>query len=90
MYDELLTTADRRAMDKLSVASGAIHTAIYNEVASDADRAVAMQDWAEMCVHIHALQNAVLANVAARAFPTKYRTMGSAALAQSWERDNPV
>ena len=33
-------------------------------------------DLAEMCSHFHALQNAVLAQAAARAYPTVYRLLG--------------
>jgi hypothetical protein len=33
-------------------------------------------DVAELCHHVHALQNAVLAQAAARAYPSRYRLLG--------------
>lgn len=33
-------------------------------------------DTAELALHVHAIQNMVLANAAARAFPSRYRTLG--------------
>lgn len=35
-----------------------------------------MQDLTEVCNHVHALQNMVLAQTAARAYPDRYRLMG--------------
>lgn len=33
-------------------------------------------DLAELIVHIHAIQHAVMAHAAARAYPTRYRLLG--------------
>lgn len=40
------------------------------------DAATASGDRQELAIHIHAIQNMVLAQAAARAYPEKYRLMG--------------
>jgi hypothetical protein len=36
-------------------------------------------DLSELCVHIHAIQHAIMANAAARAYPGRYRLLGYSA-----------
>lgn len=38
----------------------------------------ARDDLAELAAHLHAIQNAVLAQAAARAYPDRYRRLGAA------------
>lgn len=40
------------------------------------DGPTATHDWAEILPHLHALQQAVMAQAAARTYPTKYRPLG--------------
>jgi len=40
------------------------------------DTATAADDWAEILPHLHALQQAVMAQAAARAHPGRYRALG--------------
>lgn len=66
----LLTEAEHRAMDL----SADLWNLLCQIVGSDAQ--VRCPDLTELAVHVHAIQNAVLAQAAARAYPSKYRMMG--------------
>ncbi len=43
-------------------------------------------DMGELCGHIHAIQHAVMANAAARAFPDLYRRLGSTIESSTFEQ----
>lgn len=66
---ELLTTAELEAVDKISEA----YRAVSFLMGTEASRA---GDVAELVFHIHALQNMVLAQAAARAYPRRFRLLG--------------
>lgn len=68
---ELLTDAEHEVIDLL----GQAWTVICEQVV--AAEASAGEDLREIMHHLHAVQNAVLANAAARAYPEKYRLMGA-------------
>ena len=71
----LLTPRELRLLDEIN----AVHTGFLDiaKEAQAADRAPAYDgDGPEVCWHIHTLQNWVLAQAAARAFPDQFRLFG--------------
>lgn len=48
------------------------------EIISDGEARTS--DYAELAAHLHVIQNAVLAQAAARAYPGRYRLLGGGAL----------
>lgn len=58
------------------VADLAMITDKFRAIMGD-DEAVANADMTEVVAHVHALQDKVLAQAAARMYPTKYRLMGA-------------
>lgn len=70
----LLTPDEHRAMDLTAELWGQLCA-----VAGDASSR--RQDLAELATHIHAIQHAVLAQAAARAYPDRYRLMGGVLVA---------
>lgn len=71
MTDDLLTKAERKTVAKLGCIMRDFQTIVGDDPGS---RSI---DLDEAQHHIHALQNMVLAQAAARAYPTKFRLMGS-------------
>lgn len=69
MAAEFLTDEEKTALDDLGRLWGRL-TRIVGEGVTRA------ADLGEMVVHVHALQNAVLAQAAGRAHPGEYRLMG--------------
>lgn len=67
---ELMTEQEHELLDKLSECSR-----LFGKVVGNVSK-VRQADLDEMVHHIHALQNMVLAQAAARAYPLKYRLMG--------------
>lgn len=68
--NELLTRHEHQAMDLTSELWHLITSEIVGE---DESRE---EDLRELAAHVHAIQNAILAQAAGRAFPYLYRTMG--------------
>lgn len=66
---DFLTLAERRALD----ISGELADA-FKQVIGHGE--TSKEDFAEVVLHIHALQNMLLAQAAGRAYPEKYRLMG--------------
>lgn len=67
--DWLLTDRERRVVD--------LCAEVWNELAHViASGPTLRADSAELAAHVHAIQNAVLSQAAARAFPSKYRLLG--------------
>lgn len=66
---DFLTDDERRVIDLLAEAAE-----LFGEIVGDGETREA--DLAEIAAHIHALQNAVLAQAAARLYPNDYRLMG--------------
>ncbi len=50
-----------------------LYNLLHDIVGTDLSREADMK---ELATHIHAIQNAVLAQAAARAYPSKYRLLG--------------
>jgi hypothetical protein len=67
---ELLTEADHRAMRL----SAELMSFIARDVIGDGVNR--SQDLAEAAAHIHGVQNMILAQAAARAYPNLYRQLG--------------
>lgn len=69
---ELLTDKEKKLVKDLgNIANG------FSEVAKEEDEGIPYSgDMHEAVLYIHALQNIVLANAAARAYPGKYRLFG--------------
>lgn len=65
-----LTPAEHEAVEKLGAAWDAVVAVIRDGGNADTF------DAHELVPHLHALQNAVLANAAARAYPGTYRLLG--------------
>lgn len=67
---ELLTEAEHRAIELTAeLWNLLVQEVLGMEASRDGDTA-------ELCVHIHGIQRAVLAQAAARAYPGKYRLLG--------------
>jgi hypothetical protein len=66
-----LTELEQEAMEK----SGELAYLIRKIIG---DGPNAYNDWAEAAIHIHALQNMLLSQVAARAYPETFRLLGQA------------
>lgn len=66
----LLTDAEHAVIEKLGEIWGDLCAIVDDGRTRDAD-------CHELIVHVHALQNAVLAQAAARAYPTTYRRLGA-------------
>lgn len=66
---ELLSPAELEAMDL----TAALWT-VLNEIA--ADGVARYGDLTELAAHVHAIQHAVLAQAAGRAYPARFRLMG--------------
>jgi hypothetical protein len=66
----LLTPAEHAVIDRLGQTWGDICALVEDGPTREADLR-------ELVVHIHALQHAVMAQAAARAYPTSYRRLGS-------------
>ena len=65
----LLTEAEHTAIQQAATLWNALCAAIPDGPTRDADLR-------ELCAHVHAIQHAVMANAAARAYPETYRTLG--------------
>lgn len=82
--EPLFTEDEHRAMEltgELATLIGKIIRAPHDELAHDDGRramfsAIADNDWAEAAMDIHRIQHRIMAQAAARAFPTQYRLMG--------------
>ena len=70
---ELLTEKERQALEVT-----ADLTNLLNEIIGDGP--TRSQDLSEMCLHVHYIQHAIMAQAAARAYPDLYRTLGEAAI----------
>lgn len=70
---DLLTDIEKEAIDFLGKAVEKINKICL----SGSNREQGVYDWAEMCVHLHALQRSILSHAACRAYPEEYRLMGS-------------
>lgn len=70
MSGELLTAAEHAVVEKLGELWGELCAIVDDGRTRD-------HDCFELVVHVHALQNAVLAQAAARAYPDTYRRLGS-------------
>lgn len=69
MIEDLLTRDEHQAM--------ALTTELWNLLNRIVGHSRSRQaDLQELAVHIHAIQNAILAQAAARAFPQQYRLLG--------------
>ncbi len=68
---ELLTTAEHEALDLTGRLARAIGTVIGG------GGAPAAADFREAVAHIHALQQMIMAQAAARAYPDRYRLLGN-------------
>lgn len=68
----MITRLESETLDKLAEVSGLLHTIIM----SGDNKEIAAHDWSEIALHIHALQNAILANGMARQLDG-FRIMGS-------------
>lgn len=66
---ELLTDDEHRLLDL----TGELWRVLCAVVGNEPSRAV---DLAEAAAHVHAIQNMVLAQAAARAYPDRYRLLG--------------
>lgn len=74
---EPLTDREKELMATISeVAKG------FLDVIGPLSGSPAKEDYHEVVLHIHALQNMVLAQAAARCYPHKYRLMGNLVLGQ--------
>jgi hypothetical protein len=65
----MLTPAEHRVVDMAGQLWGELCNLVGNDVTREADLR-------ELVVHIHAIQQAVLAQAAARAYPYEYRLLG--------------
>lgn len=72
MPDELLTADEHRAIDLLSELNGLLGRIVGREEPARGN------DLFELASHTHVLQNAVLSQAAARAYPDRYRPLGGA------------
>jgi hypothetical protein len=70
---ELLTDAERRAMDLTTQLWNVLATEVVGDVSGS--RA---GDLRELGAHLHAIQQAVLSQAAGRAYPDRYRLLGRA------------
>ena len=70
MSDELLTDAEHRAMD--------LTVDLWNLIAREivGHGPARAGDLAEMCSDVHGIQERILAQAAARAYPDRYRLLG--------------
>jgi hypothetical protein len=69
LQTDLLTVDERAALDTT--------VALVNQFSSLlGDEASAPGDYREFVHHVHAIQNMILAQAAARAYPDRYRLMG--------------
>jgi len=67
--DELLTPAEHALVEKLAE--------VWNDFNAICGNGPARHgDLTEACAHVHALQQAVLKQAAARAYPDRYRLLG--------------
>jgi hypothetical protein len=67
---DLLTDAEHNAMDLIAQAGRAVGAVIGD------GGAPAAADFREAVTHIHALQQMVMSQAAARAYPDRYRLLG--------------
>ncbi|HEY5990762.1 MAG TPA: hypothetical protein VIV12_30855 [Streptosporangiaceae bacterium] len=70
MPEPALTEAEHKAMDLCSELARAVAAIIGD------GNGVKAADFREMVLHVHALQNMILAQAAARAYPDRYRLLG--------------
>jgi hypothetical protein len=70
MTFELLTDAEKKVIQM----AGEIQTIFAKQIVGDGSSRDA--DLREICNFVHGIQNAALAQAAARAYPELYRTMG--------------
>lgn len=70
MTEELLTALEKRLVTNLGDFWADLCTIVGDGVTREADLA-------EAIVHVHALQHFVMAQAAARAYPTEYRLLGN-------------
>jgi hypothetical protein len=68
--EDLLTEDEKKAISL----AGELYTLIVRKVIGNGRARLA--DAAEIAIHIHDIQNAILAQAAARAFPETYRLLG--------------
>lgn len=76
----LMTDAEHRAMDL----TAQLWDLMVTEVIEDGP--AADQDRREFAAQIHAVQHTIMAQVAARAYPDKYRTLGGDTLKKKVSR----
>ena len=67
-----MTAEEHEAMDAI----GRAHAAICKVIRQGGDEAVENADINEAVLHVHALQQMVLSNAAARTYPDRYRLLG--------------
>ncbi|KLL11570.1 MULTISPECIES: hypothetical protein [Protofrankia] len=67
---ELLTAQEKRVVELLAEVAG-----LLGEIVGP-DEPARSGDVAELVHHVHAIQNTVLSQAAARAYPTVYRLLG--------------
>jgi hypothetical protein len=67
---ELLTLAEHHAMKLAAELMGYVAREIIGDGMSR------RQDLAELAIHVHGIQNMVMAQAAARAYPDRYRLLG--------------
>jgi len=66
----LLTTVEHKVIELVGLLPGLLERVVDVGPSRRADLA-------EVIAHVHAIQNAVLAQAAARAYPDRYRLLGS-------------
>lgn len=74
MTEPLLTDDEHRAVTLAAELAGIMKRIIGGE--AGVGSGIAEGDWAEAVHYVHGLQNMVLAQAAARAYPQQYRLMG--------------
>lgn len=77
MNFELLTKEEHEVVKRLGELLGDIAYVINNSTDDRSNASVKVADLQEATHHIHALQNMVLAQAAARRYPDRYRLLGS-------------
>jgi hypothetical protein len=73
---ELLTTTEQRALEVTAELTNLLNSII-------GDGPTREQDLSEMCLHVHYIQHAIMAQAAARAYPDLYRKLGEPARADA-------
>lgn len=68
----MLTELEQDALDKIADAGNAV----WAVISAGGHQGAARRDANELVPHVHALQNAIMSNSAARAHPGKYRVLG--------------